>query len=406
MTAPSTSWSSVAFGNGTFAAVSFDGEAMYWDSDAGWAYGTITWPAGSPQNVQFSSWSAVAYGANTFVAVAEYGKYRVMTSTDGRNWTVLNQSGGIMEGNDWNAITYGNTASGSGLFVAVAVGGVGDYTVARIMTSPDGLTWTPQLQDESSDNVGTNQPLYGITNGIVNGVSKFVAVATVNTGTVGIPAIVSSGNGADWVVERRTSNESSSEYWKRIAYGGGLFVAVADYGVGDQPRVITSTDATSWTYCSLPSDIETSNWLSITYGNGIFVAVSDSGSNRVMYGTPNSQTTCGIDWVSGATPEQNSWRSVAFGNNTFVAVSPGGTNPVMIFEYTQPENPETGPEQNQAPAPVVTTTIPPTTTTTASKVKALSDLPETGSSNSLFAIAAVTLALGGAVTIARKRLLN
>lgn len=80
------------------------------------------------------------------------------------------------------------------------------------------------------------------------------------------------------------------------------------------------------------------------------------------------------------------------------------TRPAVVLGITFPNLPEQ--EQNQTPAPVVTTTVAPTTTTTASTVKKLSKLPETGSSNSLFVFAAIALTLGGAVTIARKRLLN
>jgi hypothetical protein len=59
--------------------------------------------------------------------------------------------------NNWRSVTYGN-----GLFVAVAVSGTGN----RVMTSPDGITWT--IRTSAADNLW-----YGVTYG--NGL--FVAVA-------------------------------------------------------------------------------------------------------------------------------------------------------------------------------------------------------------------------------------
>jgi catechol 2,3-dioxygenase-like lactoylglutathione lyase family enzyme len=54
---------------------------------------------------------------------------RVMTSPDGFTWTPRVSA----SDNDWRSVTYGN-----GLFVAVAQTGTGN----RVMTSPDGITWT------------------------------------------------------------------------------------------------------------------------------------------------------------------------------------------------------------------------------------------------------------------------
>ena len=67
-----------------------------------------------------SHWNSVAYGRGKFVAVAGSGDNRVMTSSDGVNWTSYAVDGDSY----WNSVVYGE-----GKFVAVA--STGDY---RFMT--------------------------------------------------------------------------------------------------------------------------------------------------------------------------------------------------------------------------------------------------------------------------------
>ena len=92
---------------------------------------------------------------------------RVMTSPDGITWTIQASAAD----NSWTGLTYGN-----GLFVAVAYSGLGN----RVMTSPDGITWTSRTS--AADNA-----------------------------------------------------------WFSVTYGNGLFVAVANSGIGN--RVMTSPSA-------------------------------------------------------------------------------------------------------------------------------------------------------------------
>jgi len=77
-----------------------------------------------------NSWTSVAYGNGLFVAVSQNGTNGVMTSSDGITWTPR----AAAEANAWISVAYGN-----GLFVAVSLDGTN-----RVMTSPDGITWTPR----------------------------------------------------------------------------------------------------------------------------------------------------------------------------------------------------------------------------------------------------------------------
>lgn len=98
-------WNSVAYGNGTFVAISTGGCNFAATSPDG-----ITWTARTlPGNIY---WKQVAYGNNTFVAMVA-NKNQVITSADGINWTYKNLPGS----SNWSSIAYGN-----GIFVIIAKG--------------------------------------------------------------------------------------------------------------------------------------------------------------------------------------------------------------------------------------------------------------------------------------------
>jgi len=74
-------------------------------------------------SVPINAWISVTYGNGKFVAVANSGgANRVMTSPDGETWTSPVTA---PEANGWTSVTYGN-----GLFVAVASSGT-----SRVMTA-------------------------------------------------------------------------------------------------------------------------------------------------------------------------------------------------------------------------------------------------------------------------------
>ena len=184
-------------------------------------------------------------------------------------------------------------------------------------------------------------------------------------------AVMQYCNGAEWIEFPKGPGEASCgalgnweprdaavvQIWKSIAYGNGVFVAVADnsrvmtsadgiawtdqgwpdlgygnltYGNGAFVFVArgrlsaTSTDGINWTKHNdaLPED---NNWSDVTYGNGWFVAVSTDGTNRV------ARSPDGINWTAHSAVEASNWSSVTYGNGMFVAVSYtwDATHPVM-----------------------------------------------------------------------------
>jgi len=143
------------------------------------------------------------------------GQVALMTSSDlGLTWTQRT----VANTHRWTKIAYGN-----GQFVAVSEAypfAVAAETKKRVMTSPDGITWTSRtIPDEAILNV-----------------------------------------------------------WSDITYGNGLFVAISNSGTGN--RVMTSPDGITWTVRKAAVD---NKWGAITFGNGKFVAVSaDGNGNQVM----------------------------------------------------------------------------------------------------------------------------
>jgi hypothetical protein len=227
-----------------------------------------------PSNI---SWQSICYGDGLFAVIAFSGTTsQVATSPDGINWTARTTID-----NDWIGITYGN-----GLFVAVSDDGT--YTDSLIMTSTDGIIWTPHADSNSAKN-------------ICYGGGKFVKV---NSGSIG-NNIGYSTDGINWIMQHFPMNELFD-----VVYGNGLFVAVAK-----NDSLITSPDGINWTGRAASS---AKDWVGVTYGNGLFVAVANNVSGAMVMTSPDGTT-----WT-GRTPPLNGWYSVAYGAGQFVAVSVWG----------------------------------------------------------------------------------
>ncbi len=94
----------------------------------------ITWTNQSLPSSQI--WSSVAYGNGTYVAVTGFKIPMATTSPGGITWT----SRTLPSSQNWTSIAYGN-----GVFVAITSGIFTRDTTAPnnvSATSPDGITWT------------------------------------------------------------------------------------------------------------------------------------------------------------------------------------------------------------------------------------------------------------------------
>lgn len=130
------------------------------------------------------------------------------------------------------------------------------------------------------------------------GPKKIVAVCGVNVSQM------SADNGVTWTQGALPAVGG----WQGVAYGLGLFVAVAQTG-----NVAYSSDGTNW---SLGNAANTSAWSSIAFGNGVFVAVPFS-SNTF------SISSDGITFNNVTVPStpNSNWTSITFNGSIFIAVN-------------------------------------------------------------------------------------
>jgi hypothetical protein len=130
-------------------------------------------------------------------------------------------------------------------------------------------------------------------------------MAIASGGTVAAYSIT---GGAIWV---NTSALPASTTWTSVAYGGGVWVAVASGGT----QAASSTNGTTWATRTLPSS---GTWNSVTFGNNLFVAVR---SGSTAYATSINGTT----WVARTLPASLANAKIAYGQGVYFAIGDGST---------------------------------------------------------------------------------
>lgn len=256
-------WNSVAYGNGVFVALAYNGYYGAYSTDG------INW-----RQIDFEilrDRDCVTYGGDKFVALSsntQYGEY----STDGINWTTMT----MPKSRVWIDITYGN-----GKFVAISdnPGGYGAY-------STDGINWTEMR-------IFKNNDWFSVT----YGGDKFVAVGR------GTQYGAYSTDGINWT----QMSLDAIRTWNGITYGNGKFVAIAknsEYGA-------YSTDGINWTTMTMPAK---KVWNDITYGNGMFVAIAEN-TNIVAYSRD------GINWFTKTLMSTDIWYGVTYGRGKFITIA-------------------------------------------------------------------------------------
>jgi hypothetical protein len=231
------------------------------------------------------------------VAVSNNGtNNRVMTSPDGVTWTSRTSAAN----NEWYSVCW---SSELGLFVAVASTGIGN----RVMTSPDGVTWTTRTS--AADN-SWKSVCWAAELGL------FVAVSDSGVGN----RVMTSPDGFTWTT--RTSAVDNA--WRSVCWVPELSLLVAVSNNGTNNRVMTSPDGVTWTSRTSAAN---SGWLSVCWAAelGLIVAVASENTNKIM-SSPD-----GITWTTRTNPS-NSWSSVCWSPELglFASVAFSGTgNRVM-----------------------------------------------------------------------------
>jgi hypothetical protein len=170
---------------------------------------------------------------------------------------------------DLNAVTWSGTK-----FVAVGNG---------ILTSPNGITWTPQTNPVNSNGL----------RGVTWSGTKFVSVGN---------SIISSTDGITWTLQR-------NDYLYGVTWSGSQFVSVG----GFNGTVLTSPDGVTWT----PQTGATNTLTSIIWSGTQYVAAGGAG---LIVSSPN-----GVTWTSQTSGTTNALFGVAWSGSQFVAVGTSGT---------------------------------------------------------------------------------
>ena len=316
----------VTYANGTFAAVTNEGNLLTSTDGLAWSSRTVD------QGVSLES---IAYGNGTWVVVGDNGT--ILVSTDLEIW-VTATSGTT---NRLNGVLYIG-------YLYVAVGDNG-----TILTSPDTQTWTSwtsgvtgSLRGIALLPVGLTGPgdpfkyeifvsgengvlLSALSSGVIDPVYMgFAAVPSATTQDLEaiLPQGVAVGeNGAiirqggslvspSWL-SATTAVPSTTATFRGLTYGNGFYVAA-----GDQGTIYTSADTINWTQRFSgdgPSTLSTAMLLSATYSEPLqrFVVAGTSGTILVSNTAPTAlvnvstrgyvsgtQTFIGGFVIAGTTP--------------------------------------------------------------------------------------------------------
>ena len=196
----------------------------------------------------------------------------------------------------WKAV-----AAGNGLFVAVAPDGA-----SRVVTSTDGVTWTPQTAPQ-------RRWLH-----VAYGAGRFVAIAGSWSDPDSDPVLPAddpeddgvmwSADGVTWTLAQLGS--SSNVAWKALTYADGRFVAIGALG-----RTVISTDGEAWRSGSLADPFASIE--DVTFGPDGYLAITWLGA---VYTSKD-----GLAWTTrGSRLTETIWRSLAYGNGRYVAMSAFG----------------------------------------------------------------------------------
>ncbi|MEQ8580849.1 LamG-like jellyroll fold domain-containing protein, partial [Marinoscillum sp.] len=352
----------ITYGNGLFVGLGGYGDDVYTSVDG------FIWTA---HEIDYGNWNWLTYGGGQFIIVGEnYYDDAILRSVDGQSWSgtnnvididlnvVLYAEGSFLaftdQSDQWllksepTASTAQLTLSGSGLNTSDNTEDItfefADYAFANIAaayvinaTGPAssglGLTFHPKTASmtyagegftEAVANDGSVEGSIQITltgDHFANGnEDNFLEVGTevvVNNIPEGLtPALAITESSALGVTWTSTFPEGTAQY-KSVAYGNGIYVAMADYGAN---KLITSNDGINWT----PSEAQDAeNWASVAFGNGIFVALPYYASH-LAYTSED-----GVNWTARAPSSEQGWIDITFGNGRFVAIRPNGTDRVM-----------------------------------------------------------------------------
>lgn len=254
---------------------------------------------------------ALSPGGGIFVVIGTTGTNTLAAaiSTDhGVTWT---PHGIPSTGADPVADYYSAGIYRAGLYIAVAFASPSLSPVFTVITSSDGITWT----------AGSLTAFAGSgTSGIAFGAGLYVVtISGETTGQFG-NNIVTSPDGISWTLRNIGFSGSLDD----VCYGGGQFVAISgSSAIALPPLAATSPDGITWTQQTVPNQL----WNSVAYGAGLYVAVAIDTSGTIIT-SPD-----GVTWTSHSVPAAINAFRVRFLGGQFVVTLfdvPGETGQVIL----------------------------------------------------------------------------
>ncbi|MFS0726402.1 S-layer homology domain-containing protein [Paenibacillus sp. 1P07SE] len=353
-----TALQAVAFGDGRFAAVGNRGTIMTSLDGLSWEDRSLEAFTGNL--------SSIAYGNGTFVAISgSLGGIRIVTSSDGENWTELpgphpghssprivfgngyfiillgNQALTSTNGQTWTSITLNRTINAN----AVIYGGGQFLTVGnngQIYMSVNGLeAWVPGMSNTSrtltsviySENVyyatSSDGTFHSSTDGYfwtggtdVTGVNlRGLAHGDGIVAAVG-PYGISFTQTSSHVWTRNLASHPGRYNFNDVVYVSGRYLAV-----GQHATIAASTDGAGWTLIDSGIGHTDTHFESIRYADGLYIITGTRGTILI--------STDGIEWVQR--PYTPFWTSganildkvirIAYGNGVYVALVENSTSP-------------------------------------------------------------------------------
>lgn len=302
----------------------------------------VDWTVGSMPNY---NWSSIAYGNGKFVAVSgreSYSGQEIAYSTDGLSWTMI--TGYSLDYYAQKQIVYNNFAKkfmvfSSSSYVDVSEDGVvwSKQEVVSPYTNNSGwpgyyASWSQfniMLQktksiknqidsisnslekDNYNDNIeflSLKKNLTALSNNVDISNSQILVknkdniLMTIGNQSGSTTEFLYSIDGISWTKSYVPANTT----WRSLSYLNGKIILFA-YSLA-----FYSTDAVTWTQISLPYSAE---WSSSAYGNNKYIAMPSKTSLSSYY----LKSTDGISWTSSSITS-GTWGAVAYGNGKFIAV--------------------------------------------------------------------------------------
>jgi hypothetical protein len=236
------------------------------------------------------------YNSPLYIAVGysiEFGNPLIYTSTDTETWTEQTTPYSTSTVVKWNSVVVNPAGS---LYVAVGSDVSSYVNVPKIITSPNGVTWTdrdPVVSAAWLSDIAASSSQY-----VVVGYNTDYTTAT------SIPVIITSPNGIAWtphtgfsIPDRQVNPIAvawSLELDQYVAVG--YYYDAVNYG-NDVPLIMTSSDGINWTQQFLPTDTITGRFTTITWisANNLWVASGNISGNGAR-NTLTANSTDGVNW--------------------------------------------------------------------------------------------------------------